>query len=195
MIAYAGIFESKDKAQTAAKNLEAGEFWTTDILVLDDEAKLDATPAATRFVEGIESRVRDALKGGHSVVSVIAPFGSGLQAITILTEAGATKTLEGSVDAPTRFFSEVIGMPLLASSNRPRTVMMSSNAKPLSQMLGMPLLATPKAGRKSSLGLPLATKNPHPLSSMLGMKEIIRPKAGRKSSFGIPLLVSDKKRR
>jgi hypothetical protein len=181
MTAYAGIFETADKAQSAVHKLRAKNFNVDDVLSLKPAKGAELERAMDSafedgFVTGMYTAIWRTLESGKAVVLVKAALGKGKLAEVTLKESGAAEVVEGSPPRP-QLFSDTIGMPLLSSKKPNASVI----RKPfLSSMLGMATVTTPKAGRKSTFGIPLLTKAATPLSSLLGIPLTYDPRKKNK---------------
>jgi hypothetical protein len=148
MIAYAGMFETRDKAQAAADALEGGLF-AGRVVMVDADKLTSLTAADKEILEGVFSRVTEAVKAGHFAVAVNAQLFRGQYAEEALEEHGAAKVVYGSGESSDHI-TDGMGFPILSTA-RPK----SHTGTKMKHVFDFALAATPKAGRKSSLGLPL----------------------------------------
>jgi len=123
MVAYAGIFDTEEKAQTAFKTLSEKGLSEENLLSLESTADLHEAMKSRRkddFLSGIEERINDARAEGRTIVIVRPPLGMGDRAVGLLESAGAEKILEADVKK-TRFFSQVFGLPLITKRRNVQT--------------------------------------------------------------------------
>jgi hypothetical protein len=133
--------------------------------VLKDEAKVYA----------------EAVQRGQSLVSVRAPFGSGVRAGWIMDRFGPATSPIKEVREPLPQWddaaplSSALNMPVLVNSSAPLSntfgmATLSRNAAPLSSLFCMGTKSRDPTPFSSLLGLPLLARDPAPLSSMLGLR-------------------------
>lgn len=133
--------------------------------VLKDEAKV--------YAEGVQR--------GQSLVSVRAPFGSGVRAGWIMDRFGPAASPIKEYREPLPQWddaaplSSALNMPVLVNSSAPLSntfgmATLSRNAAPLSSLFCMGTKSRNPTPLSSLLGLPLLANDPAPLSSILGLR-------------------------
>ncbi len=167
MTAYAGTFETEEKARAAVQNLVDNPVSSEPVLLLVQGASIEETMKTARgydYLPGIEARVMAAVEAGRSVVLVKAPYGWATRTVSALQTAGAESVLNGESEPPTTVF-EYLGLPAVYAYES-ATQLITEDTTPLSSFFGLPLLSERKHPFNRSLGLPLLTSSETPLSSL-----------------------------
>ena len=177
------MFASTADAKSAAADLAEDGF--NDVHVVAPPA--EGTPLSAIAAQIAQGRVlladaRVYAKGvaaGGTLLTVHAPFGSGMRATSIIE---SYKTIPTGMSEPERQpmwddaapLSSVLHMPVLSDDPAPITrymgipVLAGSDCS-MSSMIGMPLLTSGKMGDRGLSGLPYLSSKAAPLSSMLGL--------------------------
>jgi hypothetical protein len=140
------------------------------------------------------------LTKGKTLVLVHAPFGTALNATSVLEdyepiESGIAETdhkddYQWDDAAP---LSSLLRMPTLSKDRLPAETLsgissLTTGKAFLSDLLGIPLLQRGLAHSTSSMGLPLLSNSATPLSSLLGLRTISQSATPLSSLFRIPTL-------
>jgi hypothetical protein len=124
-------------------------------------------------------------KGG-SLVTVHAPFGSGMLATSVLESHDPVAS--GMPDPePARMWDEAT--PL---SSALQLDVLFRDPTPASRVLGIQPLLDSDSSLSATLGMPLLSSNPAPLSSLIGMSTLSRGGTPLSSLVGLPLLTRSK---
>jgi hypothetical protein len=166
------MFATAEDARNAAAELAEEGF--DEVYVVTPPTKEDAPVSAIA-------------KGG-SLVTVHAPFGSGMKATVILD---SHKPIPSGMPEPVREpvwdeaapFSSAMHMPLL-----------TDDPAPMSRYLGVQPLAGSDCSLSGMIGMPLLSNNPMPLSSLFGMTSLSDKAAPLSSLIGLPLLKEGKRK-
>lgn len=186
------MYSSEQTARKAAAELREEGF--RDVHVVTPPAS--KTPLSAIAAQIAQNRVllADAriyakgVEAGGSLVTVFAPFGSGLAAEQILDSHNPIPTgmPEPKVE---RMWDE--GAPLSSAMMMP---LLSNDATPMSKVIGMPPLTGHDRSFSSLIGMPLLSNNPAPLSSLIGMSLLSKKAAPLSSMLGLPVLKADRPR-
>jgi hypothetical protein len=126
-------------------------------------------------------------KGG-SLVTVHAPFASGMLATTVLESHGP---IDSGMPAPEPALLWDEATPL--SSAFAMDVLMN-DPTPASRVIGIAPLTGSDCSFSGAIGMPLLSDNPAPLSSLVGLSTLSNTPAPLSSLLGIPLLKDSKHR-
>jgi hypothetical protein len=180
------MYSSQDTARKAAAELREEGF--TDIHVVTPptgEAPLSAIAAQIAQNRVLLADARIYAKGvaaGGSLVTVFAPFGSGLAAEQILDSHGPIPN--GMPEPqPETLWDEAT--PLSSALMIP---LLSDDATPISKIIGFPPLTSPDCSASNVIGMPLLSQNAAPLSSLIGMGLLSKNAAPLSSMLGMPTL-------
>lgn len=189
------MYAKATEAEKAVEELREEGF--TDVFVVSPPSKPDVplSAIAAQIAHGrvllSDARIyAEGVARGGSLVTVHAPFGSGMLATNILESyetvpTGKTEPAPEPVWDEAAPLSSALHIPLLSKDPAPmsRVIGISplagSNCS-LSGMIGMPLLSDGGPMGNTKWGMPLLSRNPAPLSSLLGMKLLTQPR--RKSA-------------
>ena len=185
------MFASADTARAAAAELAEEGF--NDVHVVTPPSKEDA-PVSAIAAQIAQGRVlladakiyAEGVARGGSLVTVHAPFGTGMLATSILEQHGPIASGMPEAPAPKIWdeaapFSSAMHMPLL-----------SDDPTPMSRYMGIRPLSVSGRSFSSTIGMPLLSDNPMPLSSLLGMTRLSDKAAPLSSLLGLPLLTRSK---
>lgn len=136
-------------------------------------------PDALIYAEGVAK--------GKSLVTVHAPFGRGLKALSILesfdpVDSGMPEAEHLPLWDEATPMSSALMMPVLLDDPAPfskfwNIAPLASDSCYASGVIGMPLLSRSDSPGDSRWGLPFLSSNPAPLSSKLGLPLLTKPKA------------------
>ena len=174
-------------AATAAKAAsELREEGYDDVFVVTPPAAAD-TPLSAVAAQIAQGRVlladakvyANGVAAGHGLVTVHAPFGSGLLAETILdshgpVDSGMPKPVRTSMWDDAAPLSSILAIATVIEDPDPMSKVMgipavTSGNCSLSGTIGMPLLTSGELGDRGRLGISYLSDNPTPLSSLLGL--------------------------
>jgi hypothetical protein len=185
------MFATAEAARAAAAELAEEGF--DDVHVVNPPSSADAPvsaiaaqialgrvhmPDAKVYAEGVAR--------GGSLVTVHAPFGSGMLATTVLESHGPIDSGMPAAEPP-RLWDEAT--PL--SSALAMGVLLNDPA-PASRVLGIQPLTGSDCSFSGSIGMPLLSDNPAPLSSLVGMSTLSRSGTPLSSLIGMPTLTRSK---
>ena len=182
MFPIARMYDSEAKAREAAQALGAARIEAEWITVVspgpDAAAALARANAGGRVPAGQMGPLTRGLEKGRTVVCASGPMNWGVVIEAALEKAGPVGNDElspygGSSASP---LSDVLGIPVLTSEQRPWFGAVTSSSFSLSGMFGMPLLT--KGGKAMFGGL---TSSSFSLSGMFGMPLLTK---GGKPMFG-----------
>ncbi|MFM8746532.1 MAG: hypothetical protein ACKOED_07695 [Aestuariivirga sp.] len=182
------MYSSQDSAHKAAAELREEGF--TDVHVVSPPA--GDTPLSAIAAQIAQNRVlladaRIYAKGvaaGGSLVTVFAPFGTGLAAEQILDSHHPIPT--GMPEpAPETLWDEAA--PLSSALMMP---LLSDDATPISKIIGFSPLTSADWSASRVIGMPLLSENAAPLSSLIGMGLLSKNAAPLSSMIGMPTLKS-----
>jgi len=178
------MFATVEEARNAAAELAEEGFNEVHVVATPSKPDAPVSAIAAQIALGnvllAHARIyAEGVAEGGTLVTVHAPFGSGMKATTILNSYNPIPT--GMPDpAPPKIwdeavpFSSAMHMPLLSDDPTPASRYMG--VKPLtgsdcglSSMIGMPLLSNSATPLSSAIGMPSLSKNPAPLSSLLSL--------------------------
>lgn len=185
------MFATAEAARAAAAELAEEGF--TDVHVVNPPANSDAPVSAIASQIALgrvllsDAKVYAAgVAKGKSLVTVHAPFGSGMLATSILESHGPVAS--GMPDAePPRMWDEAT--PL--SSALALDVLLR-DPTPASRVMGIAPLAGSDCSFSGTIGMPLLSSNPAPLSSLVGMSTLSSKGTPLSSLVGMPLLTRSK---
>ena len=187
------MFATAEDARNAAAELAEEGF--DEIHVVHPPTKEDApvSAIAAQIAQGnvllADARIyAEGVARGGSLVTVHAPFGSGMKATVILD---SHKPIASGMPEPERApiwdeaapFSSAMHMPLL-----------TDDAAPMSRYMGVRPLAGSDCSLSGMIGMPLLSDNPMPLSSLFGMTSLSDKAAPLSSLIGLPLLKESKRK-
>jgi hypothetical protein len=179
------MYATAADAENAAAELRDEGF--SDVFVVSPPARPDVpvSAIAAQIAHGrvllSDARIyAEGVARGGSLVTVHAPFGSGMLASNILD---SYPTIPNGMPEPERVtmwdeaapLSSAMHMPILIDDAAPASRViglapLTGSGCGLSSMIGMPLLSDGGPMGDSKWGLPLLSSNPAPLSSLLGLK-------------------------
>lgn len=178
------MFASHADAKSAAAELAEDGFDEVFVVAPPADAGVPASAIAAQIAQGrvllADARVyARGVAAGGTLLTVHAPFGSGMRATSIIE---AYKTIPTGMPEPANEpmwddavpFSSVMHMPVLSNDPTPASRYMGVPALAgsdcsLSGMLRLPLLSGGSSMGQGRWGLPFLSRNPAPLSSMLGL--------------------------
>ena len=185
------MYASAEAARAAAAELAEEGF--DDVHVVNPPSNPDAPVSAIAaqialgrvllsdakvFAEGVA-------KGG-SLVTVHAPFGSGMLATSVLESHGPIASGKPE-PTPGRMWDEAA--PL---SSALQMDLLWRDATPASRVMGIQPLVGSDCSFSGAIGMPLLSGNPAPLSSLVGMSTLSRGGTPLSSLIGMPLLTRSK---
>lgn len=187
------MYASPDTARKAAAELREEGF--TDVHVVTPPAA--DTPLSAIAAQIAKNRVlladaRIYAKGvaaGGSLVTVFAPFGSGLAAEEILD---AHKPVPNGMPEPKHETMWDEGAPLSSALAMP---LLSDDATPISKAIGVPPLTGNGFSLSNLIGMPLLSGNAAPLSSLIGMKMLTKNGTPLSSLISMPTLREPRQKR
>jgi hypothetical protein len=187
------MYASEHTARKAAAELREEGF--TDVHVVTPPAA--GTPLSAIAAQIAQNRVllADAriyargIEAGGSLVTVFAPFGSGLAAEQILDAHhpipdGMPKPQPEPMWDEAAPLSSALMMPLL-----------SGDATPMSKAIGFPPLTSSDCSASGMIGMPLLSQNPAPLSSLIGMGLLSKNATPLSSLIGMRTLKGERSAR
>jgi hypothetical protein len=185
------MFATAEAARAAAAELAEEGF--ADVHVVNPPAGQDApvSAIAAQIAQGrvllADAKVyAQGVAKGRSVVTVHAPFGSGMLATSILESHGPVDS-GMPAPAPGRMWDEAT--PL---SSAFQIDVLWRDPTPASRVLGVPPLFGTDCSFSGAIGMPLLSGNPAPLSSLVGMSTLSRSGTPLSSLIGMPLLTRSK---
>ncbi|MEL6189024.1 MAG: hypothetical protein AAFU79_30760 [Myxococcota bacterium] len=163
MVAYAGFFDDVGKAKAIHQTLKDKNYGEEEVLLIEpktgDDLKKAISYAKNRdyISKATAEKAMAGLEKGKSFLVVKARLGDGLQVEKLFADGG--EMLSTSSESMNHFFfSDLIGMPLLADSR-----VSSSGApaayRPFTERFGM-MIVEKRGSQESSFGLPLSMKSP-----------------------------------
>lgn len=188
------VYDSAAKAQQAIDALVLNGFGTDLINMVaprEPAQSLDDIAAAIRagyVLKGYAKAYAGCVQRGQTVVSVRAPFGTGVMVTHLLDEAGPIDSGIPEVREAGPTWDEAT--PLSSALNLP--VLAPSNVT-FSGFWQMPMVL--RDGQRSQTTFPVNLKkgkNPAPLSSLLGMP-LLAKNFSFSSLIGMPLVVKSKR--
>lgn len=187
------MYASAETARRAAAELREEGF--SDVHVVTPPA--GDTPLSAIAAQIAQNRVlladaRIYAKGvaeGGTLVTVFAPFGTGLAAEQILD---SHKTIPTGMPKPPPETLWDEAAPLSSALVMP---LLSDDATPVSKIIGFPPLTSSDCSASGVIGMPMLSQNPAPLSSMIGMSLLSNNPAPLSSMLGMPLLKAPRARR
>lgn len=185
------MFPSTAKAKAAADELREEGFDEVFVVTPPTANDVPLSAIAAQIAQGrvLLADARIYAKGvseGGSLVTVHAPFGSGMLATNILEANGPIAS--GMPDpAPPHYWDEAAPlssaffMPVLLDDPTPVSNVigvapLTSSDCSLSGLLGLPMLKSSAMGDRGRLGIRYLMDNPAPLSSLLGLPLLKDPK-------------------
>jgi hypothetical protein len=185
------MFATAEAARAAAAELAEEGF--DDVHVVNPPSSADAPvsaiaaqialgrvhmPDAKVYAEGVAR--------GGSLVTVHAPFGSGMLATTVLESHGPIDSGMPAPPPPRMWdeaapLSSALGMDVLINDPTPG-----------SRVLGIQPLTGSDCSFSGTIGMPLLSDNPAPLSSLVGMSTLSRSGTPLSSLIGMPTLTRSK---
>jgi hypothetical protein len=178
------MFASHADAKSAAADLAEDGFDEVFIVAPPADAGVPLSAIAAQIAQGnvLLADARIYAKGvaaGGTLLTVHAPFASGLRATSIIE---AYKTIPTGKPEPVKEpmwddatpFSSVMHMSLLSDDPTPASRFMgipplTGSDCSFSSMIGMPLLSGGSSMGEGRWGMPFLSSNATPLSSMLGL--------------------------
>ena len=185
------MFATAEAGRAAAAELAEEGF--ADVHIVNPPSNPDAPVSAIAaqialgrvLMSDAKIYAKGVAKGG-SLVTVHAPFGSGMLATSILESH--TPIASGMPEgAPVRMWDEAT--PL---SSAFQMDVLFSDATPASRVLGIPPLLGSNCSFSDAIGMPLLSRDPAPLSSLIGMSTLSRGGTPLSSLIGMPLLTRGK---
>jgi hypothetical protein len=185
------MFATAEAARAAAAEL--AEEGLSDVHVVNPPTNPDApvSAIAAQIAQGrvllSDAKVYAAgVAKGNSLVTVHAPFGSGMLATSILESHNPVAS--GMPDpAPPRMWDEAT--PL---SSAFQIDVLLRDPTPASRVIGIPPLFGTDCSLSGAVGMPLLSSNPAPLSSLVGMSTLSSSGTPLSSLVGMPLLTRSK---
>lgn len=186
------MYATAEHAQNAAAELAEEGF--DEVYVVSPPSKdvpvsaIAAQIAHGRVYLGDAKIYAEGVAKGGTLVTVHAPFGSGMKATVILEShnpiaSGKTEPAPEPVWNEATPFSSAMHMPLLLD-----------DAAPMSKVIGISPLAGADCSLSGMIGMPLLSDNPAPLSSLLGMRALSSNPSPLSSLLGLPLLKEARRR-
>lgn len=176
------MFASVEEAQNAAAELAEEGFNEVHIVSPPSRPDAPVSAIAAQIALGnvllADARIyAEGVAEGGTLVTVHAPFGSGMKATTILESynpipSGMPDPVPPKIWDEAVPFSSAMHMPVLSDDPTPASRYMGIHPLTgtdcsLSGMIGMPLLSDSATPLSSAIGLPSLIGNPAPLSSLL----------------------------
>ncbi len=185
------MYPSAAKATAAADELREEGFADVFVVTPPTANDVPVSAIAAQIAQGrvLLADARIYAKGvseGGSLVTVHAPFGTGVLATNILESKGPIAS--GMPEpAPAQIWDEAaplssaLYMPVTLDDPTPMSKVMgvaalTSSDCSLSGLLGLPLLKSSNMGDRGRLGISYLMDNPAPLSSLLGLPLLKEPK-------------------
>ena len=187
------MFATAEHAHSAAAELREDGF--DEIYVVSPPAKADTplSAIAAQIAQGnvllADAKVYAArVAQGGTLVTVHAPFGTGMLATNILESHDPVAS--GMPDpAPVKLWDEAA--PLSSALMMPLII---DDATPASTVIGLRPLTNSDCSFSGAIGLPLLSDNAAPLSTGLGMGTLSNNPAPLSSLLGLPLLRESRRR-
>ena len=180
------LYASQDAARAAAAELREEGF--TDVFVVTPPSGSDApvSAIAAQIAEGrvllADARIyARGVAAGGSLVTVHAPFGTGMLATTILEEHKPIASGKAEPE-PEKLWDEAT--PLSSALMIP---LLNDDATPVSKIIGIAPLTSDTCSASGMVGLPLLTDGSVP-DGRWGMKFLSNNPAPLSSLIGMPLL-------
>lgn len=205
------LYENHANATAAAGELRDAGFDESGIAVvgpMPDSTLEDITAAIMRgYVwKPYAKAYAEHVKRGCSIVTVLAPFGRGMEATATLEAHGSIDAgIPDSVEAGPTWddaapLSSALQMPVLARDPAPFSTVLglpelTRGRASLWQALGLPELAGGGVPYSGFFPLPLLSDKAAPLSSMLGLPLLASKAAPLSSLFHLPLLIRSRQGR
>lgn len=163
MVAYAGFFADAQKARNVLQALKDRNYKEEEVLMIepatgDDLSKaLSYAKSRDYITQGVAGKAAAGLEKGKTFLVTKARLGSGLMVEKLYADNGAEMVSTWTDTARHVFFSDIVGLPLLASVPGGRQGPPEAR-RPLSEMLNLPCLIKREGERHTSLGMPLLAK-------------------------------------
>jgi hypothetical protein len=185
------MFATAEAARNAAAELAEEGFSDVHVVTPPAGGDVPVSAIAAQIAQGYvllaDAKIyaQGVAKGG-SLVTVHAPFGSGMAATHILNSHGPIASGMPEPEAPKIWdeaapFSSAMHMSLL-----------SHDPTPASRYMGIAPLTGSGFNLSGAVGMPLLSDNPMPLSSLFGMTSLSKKAAPLSSMLGLPLLTRSK---
>lgn len=185
------MYATADAARAAAAELAEEGF--NDVHIVNPPSNPDAPVSAIAaqialgrvLLTDAKTYAAGVAKGG-SLVTVHAPFGSGMLATSVLDSHGPIAS--GMPEpTPARMWDEAA--PL---SSALQIDLFWRDPTPASRVMGIQPLTSSDCSLSGTIGMPLLSDNPAPLSSLVGMSTLSRSGTPLSSLIGMPLLTRNK---
>lgn len=187
------MYASREAAQNAVEDLAEDGFDDVFVVSPPDKPDVPLSAIAAQIAHGRvylpDAKIyAQGVANGGTLVTVHAPFGSGMKATSILESHGPIPS--GKPDpAPDVVWDEAA--PLSSAMMMP---LLLDDAAPLSKVIGIPALGGSDCSFSGTIGMPLLSENATPLSSLLGLRALSQNPAPLSSLLGLPLLKEEKHR-
>jgi len=181
------MFASAATANKAAAELREEGFGEVHVVSPPAASDVPLSAIAAQIAQGhvLLADARIYAKGvaaGGSLVTVHAPFGSGVLAETILgSHEPIASGMSTAPDAPmwddAAPLSSIMYMPVLLN-----------DADPVSKVIGLPAITSGNCSLSETIGLPLLTSSDMPDRGRLGFKYLLNNPTPLSSLLGLPVL-------
>lgn len=161
MVAYAGFFDDAGKAHQVRETLRGRNYSEKEVLLIEpaagDDLKKTLSSAKNRDIltSTQADRARAGVEQGKTFLLVKARLGDGTMVQSLFADGGEeVRPYTASIGHV--FFSDIIGLPILAETYRRSSGPPTAN-KPLTGYI-IPCVISRRGARSASMGLPLLGK-------------------------------------
>ena len=185
------MFATADAARAAAAELAEEGFDDVHVVTPPSNPEAPVSAIAAQIALGrvllADAKIyAEGVAKGGSLVTVHAPFGSGMLATSVLESHGPIDSGMPAAEPP-RMWDEAT--PL--SSAFAMDVLLH-DATPASRIIGIAPLMGSGCSLSGAIGMPLLSDDPTPLSSLVGMSTLSRNSTPLSSLIGMPTLTRSK---
>ncbi len=181
------MFATVEEAQNAAAELAEEGFDEVHVVSPPSKPDVPVSAIAAQIAHGnvllADARIyAEGVAEGGTLVTVHAPFGSGMKATSILESYNPIPS--GMPDpAPPKIWDEAV--PFSSAMHMPLLI---DDATPVSRVMGVQPLTGSDCSFSGAIGMPLLSDGATPLSSAFGLPSLSNNPAPLSSLLGIPLL-------